>query len=418
MFAKRNARYLSSFLKQRLRRYDWARQLYFYFRIQHLRLTMKGKKFAVDVFPRRSASRIESVSGWYLQAHPADHSLQVWLRDTPLAGLLPVHRHDVAAAFPDLPQAVRSGFMGDVVLPDEIKQGEKFTLSLRAVSVRESFVLAEEELELRDDGSQLKVRNIDFDHIFRDPLTAESISRKSGVMRTTGSAARMIPSVAGVPHFYPEGRPCAIRLSESGTTHPYSLKAQQLIDSSRLVLDFGAGVQTQARLRDHVINLDAIHFPWIDVVNTCHALPFQDAIFDAVISQAVFEHLPNPFFTAQEVLRVLRPGGLALIDAAFMQPFHGDPDHYFNMTRSGLLEIMQGFDIEECGVQPYQNPSLGLIMQIEAVLPFVSSSAWRDRLNHALGLLKANGPSFDACLGDIGRETIAAGVYVLARKPR
>ena len=108
---------------------------------------------------------------------------------------------------------------------------------------------------------------------------------------------------------------------------------------------------------------------------------------------------------------------MALIDAAFMQPYHGDPDHYFNMTRSGLREILQGFEIEELGVRPYQNPSLGLIMQIETVMPFVSSAVWRDRLKRALHLLKEDGEFFDSCLGEVGRDTIAAGVYALARKP-
>jgi len=79
---------------------------------------------------------------------------------------------------------------------------------------------------------------------------------------------------------------------------------------------------------------------------------------------------------------------------------------------------MQGFQIEELGVRSYQNPSLGLSMQIEAVLPFVSSADWRNRLNQALTIIKQDGASFDSCLGEVGRETIAAGVYVLARKPQ
>ena len=137
---------------------------------------------------------------------------------------------------------------------------------------------------------------------------------------------RVITSVGGCAHFHPKGRPCAIRLTEQVSTHPYSAEAQELIDTSQVVLDFDAGVQTEERLRDHVMNLDAIHFPYVDVVNTCLGLPFQDGVFDAVVSQAVFERLPDPFFAAQEVGRVLQPGGRALIDTTFMQPFHGDPD--------------------------------------------------------------------------------------------
>ena len=58
------------------------------------------------------------------------------------------------------------------------------------------------------------------------------------------------------------------------------------------------------------------------------------------------------------------------------------------MTRSGLRQIMHGFEILELGVRPYQNPSLGLIMQIETLLPLVASADWRDRLDQAPGILK------------------------------
>jgi Methyltransferase domain len=396
-------------LRQKLRRYDWARRLH--------KLTMKNKDFAVDKFPKHHADRIETVSGWYIPEHPEECRLQICLNDTPLAGLLATHRHDLAAAFPHLPRAVQSGFVGDLVIPPEIRPGEKFILSVRAMYSDESVILIEEKLELREHETELNTRKIHFRDILRDPLSGESVCPEAGKFRTTGTAGRTIPSIGGVPHFFPAGKPCVVRLTERGTTHPYSSQAQQLIETSKLVLNFGAGIQSRDRLRDHVISLDAIHFPWIDVVNTCRSLPFQDNVFDAVISQAVFEHLPDPFFAARELYRVLRPGGRALIDTAFMQPFHGDPDHYFNMTRSGLRQIMQGFQIEELGVRPYQHPSLGLIMQIEAILPFVSSSDWRDRLNHTLTIIKRDGDSFDSCLGEVGRETIAAGVYVVARKP-
>jgi methyltransferase family protein len=379
---------------------------------------MKKRSFAVDKFPKHHTDRIETVSGWYIRERLGECNLQIYLNDQPLAGLLTTHRHDLAVAFPELPRVVQSGFVGDLVVPPEIKAGEKFILSVRAQHRDKFVLLIREEVELREHGTDLNTRKIDFRDILRDPLTGESVCSDAGKFRTTGLVGRTIASVGGVPHFYPAGKPCAIRLTERGTTHPYSSQAQQLIETSRVALNFGAGVQTKDRLHDHVVNLDAIQFPWIDVVNTCRSLPFRDSVFDAVISQAVFEHLPDPFFAAREVYRVLRSGGRALIDTAFMQPFHGDPDHYFNMTCSGLRQIMQGFQIEELGVRSYQNPSLGLSMQIEAVLPFVSSADWRNRLNQALTIIKRDGDSFDSCLGEVGRETIAAGVYVLARKPQ
>jgi SAM-dependent methyltransferase len=42
--------------------------------------------------------------------------------------------------------------------------------------------------------------------------------------------------------------------------------------------------------------------------------PFSDAQFDAVIAMMVFEHLFDPFFAFSETARVLRPGGIAMVN--------------------------------------------------------------------------------------------------------
>jgi SAM-dependent methyltransferase len=44
-----------------------------------------------------------------------------------------------------------------------------------------------------------------------------------------------------------------------------------------------------------------------------HALPFPDAVFDVVISMSVVEHLANPEQAFREFGRVLRPGGILVI---------------------------------------------------------------------------------------------------------
>lgn len=61
-------------------------------------------------------------------------------------------------------------------------------------------------------------------------------------------------------------------------------------------------------------------------------LPFIDNAFDHVDSGAVFEHLREPLLAIEEVKRVTAPGGLNIIDTAFLQSYHGYPGHYFNLT--------------------------------------------------------------------------------------
>ena len=48
------------------------------------------------------------------------------------------------------------------------------------------------------------------------------------------------------------------------------------------------------------------------LVANATALPFEDAAFDMVLSQNVFHHIPDWRADAEEVVRVLRPGGLFL----------------------------------------------------------------------------------------------------------
>ncbi len=228
-----------------------------------------------------------------------------------------------------------------------------------------------------------------------------------------------LPLLDGVPHFHPiPSLPC-VRLLEPRSTHPYGELAAQIIDGADgLVLDFGAGIQAPERLRPHVVNLDAIHFPHVDVVNTYPDLPFRDSIFDGVVSQAVFEHLPDPARSVREIYRVLKPGGRVLIDTGFLVPLHGDPDHYYNMTASALRRIMDHFEIDEIGVQPHQNPSFGLVMQFEHALMSLRPGIWRRRIELWLAEVKHEGASLDADLGPFGREVLAAGYYVMARRPR
>jgi SAM-dependent methyltransferase/uncharacterized protein YbaR (Trm112 family) len=75
-----------------------------------------------------------------------------------------------------------------------------------------------------------------------------------------------------------------------------------------------------------------------DVLCDAHFLPFRDQKFDLVYSAAVTEHLACPHLVAQEVARVLKPGGYYLGNVSFLEPWHDDS--FFHMSPLGVFELL------------------------------------------------------------------------------
>jgi SAM-dependent methyltransferase len=109
------------------------------------------------------------------------------------------------------------------------------------------------------------------------------------------------------------------------------------LPSKALVLDCGCGDRRFGDAR--VIGFEYMSFELPDVFGDGHALPFLDETFDVVFSQAVMEHMRDPYLAAREIARVLKPGGLVYVESAFMQPLHAVPYHFFNTTPWGIEEL-------------------------------------------------------------------------------
>jgi len=116
-----------------------------------------------------------------------------------------------------------------------------------------------------------------------------------------------------------------------------------------LVLDCGAGQRNL--VFPNVINFEIVPYPNTDVLGVNERLPFRDGTFDAVLSLSVLEHVRDPFASASEICRVLKPGGQLYCSVPFLQPLHGYPHHYFNMTAQGLSRLFEEqVFIEKSGV--------------------------------------------------------------------
>jgi len=115
------------------------------------------------------------------------------------------------------------------------------------------------------------------------------------------------------------------------------------LSSGKLVLQIGSGVDTSDK--PNLVKTDAyVYSKVLDYVADAHSIPFADASFDFVYSMAVFEHLHTPWVVADEIFRVLKPGGRVYVLAAFFQHIHAYPHHYFNMTDMGLRRVFSRFE--------------------------------------------------------------------------
>jgi ubiquinone/menaquinone biosynthesis C-methylase UbiE len=92
-----------------------------------------------------------------------------------------------------------------------------------------------------------------------------------------------------------------------------------------------------------------------DLLADAHFLPFQDGKFDVVYSIAVTEHLACPFLVAQEVFRVLKPGGFYLGNCSFLEPWHDNS--FFHMTPLGVYELLVQAGFKPLFIWPERNYS-------------------------------------------------------------
>jgi SAM-dependent methyltransferase len=129
--------------------------------------------------------------------------------------------------------------------------------------------------------------------------------------------------------------------TENVSAFDYDEFALPLIDEYRdgWILDCGAGAR--ATYYENVVNFEISPYPTTDVRGVGERLPFRDNVFDVVFSLQVLEHVRDPFACAGEITRVLKPSGKLYCVVPFLQPYHGYPAHYFNMSAQGLASLFE-----------------------------------------------------------------------------
>lgn len=109
------------------------------------------------------------------------------------------------------------------------------------------------------------------------------------------------------------------------------------------------------RFAYHDLNLTASDIPETiiaDITDCAAVIP--DASFDVVFSSDVFEHIDRPWLAAQEIARILRPGGLAITHTLFSWRNHPCPIDYWRYSAecleflfADLTCLEKGYDLSE-----------------------------------------------------------------------
>lgn len=98
-----------------------------------------------------------------------------------------------------------------------------------------------------------------------------------------------------------------------------------------LILDIGSqdingSLRQLAPAGARYVGLDFAAGRGVDVVlDDAYRLPFEDGVADVVVSSSCFEHVDMFWLTFNEVLRVLKPGGLFYLNAPSNGEFHRYP---------------------------------------------------------------------------------------------
>jgi SAM-dependent methyltransferase len=178
------------------------------------------------------------------------------------------------------------------------------------------------------------------------------------------------------------------------SSHNYGQPMIDLINKydSGWVLDCGAG--RRPVYYNNVVNFEIVPYDTTDVCGVGEVLPFVDRAFDAVISVAVLEHVKDPFRCAKEIARVLKPGGELICCVPFLQPLHGYPHHYYNMTHQGLANLFEGFNIERIEVPDSVLPIWSLTWILKSWVDGLKDTTKEEFLNLRIADLMESGDHY------------------------
>jgi len=114
--------------------------------------------------------------------------------------------------------------------------------------------------------------------------------------------------------------------------------------------EIGAGLDTfYEKFKTNILSFDIYDSSFVDIIADGHQIPIIDNYFDAVIIQAVLEHVLSPQKVVSEITRVLALGGIVYAETPFIQQVHEGPYDFTRFTESGHRYLFRDYTVITSG---------------------------------------------------------------------
>ena len=182
-----------------------------------------------------------------------------------------------------------------------------------------------------------------------------------------------------------------------------------------LIVGGGSVGQGMAPLYEHpdirVHAFDIFYSENIQFIADAHKIPLPDRYYDAVVIQAVLEHVLEPARVVEEIWRVLAPEGLVYAETPFMQHVHEGAYDFTRFTNSGHRYLFRKFETVRSGA------SAGAGTTLVWSIDYFFRSLFRSRTaGKAVKLIFFWIRLFDQVIPDTYNVDAASGTFFLGRK--
>ncbi|MFE3031430.1 class I SAM-dependent methyltransferase [Streptomyces canus] len=188
-----------------------------------------------------------------------------------------------------------------------------------------------------------------------------------------------------------DGLPAPLRRLVKPLNHVAARNVELLLralpgQKPRLLVVGGAtvGNGVDAVYRDpnvQVIGFDIVTSPVTQFVADAHRIPLRSASVDAVLVQAVLEHVLDPSSVVAEIHRVLKDEGLVYSETPFLQQVHAGAHDFTRFTASGHRFLFRRF--EEIASGPVAGPGTQLLWSMDHLVRGLTRNAVAGRAARA-----------------------------------